>query len=168
MKRQLTSSITIALLFLFTAKAFAGEGLKLDASYIITLRDSVDESSIRIAEIETYIENIGDREVRVLTMSRESELKSSNRYFVYSAGIGKRKDGKVIKPPETAFNPVNLRPGEVARLPMLRVVLVDNEDALNNFRIYYRISTEAGAALGVWCGELECVPVRDSSIRADR
>jgi hypothetical protein len=151
---------------MFLAACMTAEGKKgsvrLESSYDITLVRGDDGGDIYVAEIETYIVNDSSLPARFLSFSGTVEIRDSNGNYVFSAGLGRRKDGRIIRSPEGAFNPVTLRSGEIARLPLIKVKLSQDRKDLVNFHVYYKIDSDFGELQNCWVGELDCIPIRRS------
>jgi hypothetical protein len=101
--------------------------------------------------VDAYIENIGNRDVRVVT-GKLLSLEITRESAVYHGDAEHAPDGKVIRASPGVVDLVELKPGEVAKLGrIVGPVYGDNVDYL----VVYEISEALGTMEGCWSGRIE-------------
>jgi hypothetical protein len=150
--RILTIILAISGVSLGWAKASARtDQLKLVAYYDCYQLAGDSESYVSIT---AYLENWGESVVKVFKSTSQTKSANGELVVVFSINAGRRFDGKILKPPEGAFDPVILKPGEVTKLPEAVFNLGNGTPKISKPRVVYRVGKELGDIMEAWSGEL--------------
>jgi hypothetical protein len=141
-------------------------GLKISASYVV-MRPMMAVQSPEDSQVlkqrggglkyhfAVYLENIGNREIRVVTKG-EGRLKSDqNGDFLRKTFPIDEDGGKVVKHSLVNYWPVDLKPGEVAQLELDDHACFAGAKLSDKIGIIYEVTEKFGSVYGVWAGRLK-------------